>query len=1673
MAAATTSSGQITENSTGIGLYLKYRSKTGGSWGSWTNYPTAGISVSSSTTVQDYEFAIASSSSVSDTNIIDREAVPVVKDGIDGTSPYIADLDNEMDSVACDKNGKVKTSTTCGTNVSLFYGSSKRSYKITGITKNGTSTMGTGVTVKIDDSTPSYPTSASQTHTVSVTYATTATISSKDDFAITLQDATDTSITRVLHFTINGVREGANGEPAIIFRLNPNVSEIVKKKNGTYIPSGTSKVTCTVLKTTGSETSEEPIDETDDYVAKYKLNGTGSEIAFPIGGITVNTITSKLEIMLYDANEDVLLDKETIPLVEDGTDGTSPYLADLDNEMGGVVCDSGGYTTSEQYIETNAQLFKGTTAQTLKSSGGVVCSIAGYPLSSNYTSDPSPSSAYKAVISGLGTTSANIKVYAKANLLVENVDIKVTLTDTNNVSRDATLTMNGVRGGENGDPAVLFNLLPSVSAVKKSSDDVLTPTSLTCDVRKITGNSTPTRATSSDGTLRYRVDGDITSTSDGTALTINTGTVDSYTATSTYITFAFFKGTTLVDKERVPIVYDGDDAGQMQTNIIRESHFNTLSYWATHEGEVVNNAIGDHKGFKFSQSSTASYNSALIQYMWDNSRQWLSPSTIYTLSFWLKSDASTSSVYTYLYDYVVDPSYLPYVDGVRRTSASSNYTQYGRQDWESTNGSWVYHTFTFKTNSTRSTYTWRLLFGIWGTGTATATICMPKLELGDKASGYMLAEEEMGESYRILYTWNSTTKIEVKDLPCNADYSGSFTGNFYFYLQRLVDGKWTDCPNYYWAIKGFNSSGGINYGYNGSTKQAANSISSSTVNDSTNRYFEVYFLTEAMTPAGSSKAEVTETTTRKIFMSSRISKVPAGDGGLSIATRPSTMVVNTDENGNTEAASQDFIFDVFKGDVEVTPSQTSHGSLPTGFTWTGRNQDAFTLSCPANTTLNAPAVVTFTVTISGGGSISDSIVLVPNKRGAKGADAIHLDLNNEMDSIQYAGNSTKVGSNVTTTATLYKGKEPIDSGVTYSIISYVGCSASSATINSSTGVATLSGIGANYNKASITIQAAYGSDNYTAVFVVNKIIDKPKYELEFDKNVISVNKSVSSASQENINVYVYKTTINSNGVSTRTLVSSLSSENLKLFHNDHGIIEVDSYNSGFQFSVLYTPNKSLTFYLTTSSASTSTVTSYILDMETIPVVVVENGAKGDVARQPYEWGKWNDFIANNSNTFVANKYEAPYFIKEEEVTSNGAKKISESKWLWAGADGTFVPPSATPATGQSKSTTPSSSDGNWTLMVTDFKYLISEAQIADYGKFGSGVFSKDYAFSQYGLIDGGSSDHYKNFRAEFFKGQAYVMFEGSKTISTTSYPSGTPFEFGKIFLDVGLTYTFKLTSDSNISSSKAHLKLVDADTGASFRDWYASGSSTTYTITRSETMTSSNGNKEYAIQVYSTSGSFNVTKIEISVNKAFKPNLYIDWLNGEIYSQLGRFVNVTVEGVMNNLIQEVTESNISNYGNWNNTNSKLELNPLKIGSLVRFTTSANIYLPCDYVSGGTHYSQFRYGLTLDELRQCVGKKIYVFPSADSIVLKYYCGDNGVQPYGMLVKELEGNTEIPSQVNTSTTLVVNRERMSSLYSSDQSAKNKMVILECKMTIFNGYECIYWQVKYGTVLPTTDD
>lgn len=318
--------------------------------------------------------------------------------GADGTSPWVADLDNEMDSVACDTSGKPASTQEVKTTLALYYGSNPQNFLITAIKRNGSTTIGTGVTVKIDGTPRTAVTTASLTHEVAVAYATDAVINGKDDYEITLADA-DNTVTRMLHFTVNGIRPGANGDDAVIYNLKPSLSQIsvARTDDGGYTPTNV-KLTCGYVKNVGGEfttvddaNSNNAID--GKYYVYYRMRnrpsgGWGATFyRYNYGsyhdilastGLSVAS-NSAVEFVLCTNNSLTvaasaitgLIDRETVPVVADGQNGENgdpgepgepgedAYALTADPPSVTFECNSSGICTESAAKEVELTMYKG------------------------------------------------------------------------------------------------------------------------------------------------------------------------------------------------------------------------------------------------------------------------------------------------------------------------------------------------------------------------------------------------------------------------------------------------------------------------------------------------------------------------------------------------------------------------------------------------------------------------------------------------------------------------------------------------------------------------------------------------------------------------------------------------------------------------------------------------------------------------------------------------------------------------------------------------------------------------------------------------------------------------------------------------------------------------------------------------------------------------------------------------------------------------------------------------------------------------------------------------------------------------------------------------------------------------------------------------------------------
>lgn len=267
----------------------------------------------------------------------------------DGESPWIADLDNEMDAIQVTDGGHPVNAQSVKTIVSLHHGSSQESFTLSGVTRSGTSmTLGTesgGVTVTFN----------STTKELTVSYGTGATLTGKEDIAITLsrQTAGGTSESYTVHQTIVPV----NGD---VYNLLPSVSQLKVAMNGAsygtaeslgcgYRKRDINGGVSTVSNFTGTVNGyhiyyRRRVRSNGSWESTYYDYATASASGRSIKPLDANTYDS-VEFIFYKVgtgtapdtlsttigaqnycDETLIADRETVPVVADGVNGTpAPY----------------------------------------------------------------------------------------------------------------------------------------------------------------------------------------------------------------------------------------------------------------------------------------------------------------------------------------------------------------------------------------------------------------------------------------------------------------------------------------------------------------------------------------------------------------------------------------------------------------------------------------------------------------------------------------------------------------------------------------------------------------------------------------------------------------------------------------------------------------------------------------------------------------------------------------------------------------------------------------------------------------------------------------------------------------------------------------------------------------------------------------------------------------------------------------------------------------------------------------------------------------------------------------------------------------------------------------------------------------------------------------------------
>ena len=535
--------------------------------------------IPNSTTNTAYEFILTtanSASAVAESNIFDRETLPINKDGLNGApgeSALIIDLDNEQDAFGTKADGKIAASVSRETTASMFYGITPLSatYSTTKTYEDGT-TCGSEVSVDVN----------SETGKITVTMGSTSHVYNKTIFIdITGTASGYTDKPKTARFTIQPQAAGTNGLTPVIYQLMPSPSSLSFARNadGT-LNMANNVITGYVKKIVDEETTI--LSSLSGYRIYYGYGNPATPSSYiSVGGtITVSASNAasyaSLVLELWKMNgstKEKRLDRETIPINKEGQKGQqgdpgdTPFIIDIDNEMTSIPIRTDGKVESQITLDFHLAAYYGSTNVI----NDCTVSLVG-TAPTGFNVDVVTDKTTPRIVIAANTQPAEI------------TELRFQVVHSDYGTRQTVFSIAAVKSGGKGQDAVMYELLPSDTAVTIGRDNNgdlnQTTATLKCGYTKRIGNQTPStnsdvsssfdgyniyfrRKSRSNGTWSsfylysyyksyYLTDFSVTTYSD-IQFIICTNT--SYTVTESNVTG-------LIDRETVPIVLDGQKGKQ-------------------------------------------------------------------------------------------------------------------------------------------------------------------------------------------------------------------------------------------------------------------------------------------------------------------------------------------------------------------------------------------------------------------------------------------------------------------------------------------------------------------------------------------------------------------------------------------------------------------------------------------------------------------------------------------------------------------------------------------------------------------------------------------------------------------------------------------------------------------------------------------------------------------------------------------------------------------------------------------------------------------------------------------------------------------------------------------------------------------------------------------------------
>lgn len=348
----------------------------------------------------------------------------------------------------------------------------------------------------------------------------------KDTGSVTINVIVDQA-TYTTVYTIQKVRAGQAGADATLYKIIPDMN-VVRRVNG---KPEVRAVQAYVMKTQGSKTSIVSNLELEHLKLLYSLDN--EEFLEYLNGVTILDTTRYIIFKLVSSSSLNMYDRETITIVESSTQLT----VDLDNEISAVPTDDEGTPIAGVSFEpSNLRVFY----------GGQEISIDSCEVSAIWTN-----------LTGT-LTDGCIQPTAWHNT-DSSIDYGSVLVSVSylGLTKSVVYTVRKLKAGVT--PSI-YKIVPNVSVVKGRKDtETLDIATITVQVAKTYGSSQttiePANLASEGLSLKYVVKNQGVS---GTDIPYDRPITTQFGTDSITFTLRIVANNTLLDRETIPFVYDGE-----------------------------------------------------------------------------------------------------------------------------------------------------------------------------------------------------------------------------------------------------------------------------------------------------------------------------------------------------------------------------------------------------------------------------------------------------------------------------------------------------------------------------------------------------------------------------------------------------------------------------------------------------------------------------------------------------------------------------------------------------------------------------------------------------------------------------------------------------------------------------------------------------------------------------------------------------------------------------------------------------------------------------------------------------------------------------------------------------------------------------------------------------------